>query len=116
MLTYNVYFSAKESSSELALLEKCYFFLENLKKTQQIESYRLLRITNPANFKDLPSFQLIVDYSSRDQLDASFAFMRSDSRFKEAPHSYIMDMVQDFRVSFAEDAIHRAEQGAAANP
>jgi hypothetical protein len=103
MLSYHVHFSPKAEISDSELVEICHSFLRGLKSAHQIESYRLLHITDPASFQGLPRFQLIVDYASQQQLDDSLAFMRSDNRVGNPPHGQIMNLVSDFRVSFSRD-------------
>ncbi len=103
MHSYHVHFTPKADVGDAELIEKCHAFLRSLKDDGQIESYRLIRITNPASFPALPRFQLIVDYRSQEQLDGSFAFMKSANRIGSPPHGEIMHMVSDFRVSFSED-------------
>jgi hypothetical protein len=103
MLSYHVHFSPKAEISDSELVETCHSFLQSLKSAHQIESYRLLHITNPASFQGLPRFQLIVDYVSQQQLDDSFAFMSDGNRVGNPPHGRIMKLVSDFRVSFSQD-------------
>lgn len=103
MHSYHVYFSPKAEVNESELITNCHLFLRDLKESDQIQSYRLIRITNPASFQGLPRFQLIVDYSSQKQLDDSFTFMKTSNRIGTPPHGHIMHMVSDFRVSFSED-------------
>jgi len=103
MPSYHVYFSPKSDTSDSDLIDKCHSFLRDLKANRQIESYRLIRITNPTSFSALPKFQLIVDYFSPQQLDSSFAFMKDANRISSPPHGIIMELVSDFKVAFSED-------------
>lgn len=103
MPSYHVFFSPKPDVPEAELIEKCHAFLRELKAQGQIESHRLIRITNPASFAELPKFQLIVDYHSQQQLNDSFAFMKSADRISSPPHGSIMESVSVFKVAFSED-------------
>ena len=103
MSSYHVFFSPKPEVEAVDLIEKCHAFLRGLQAQGQIESYRLIRITNPASFPELPQFQLIVDYHSPQQLNESFAFMKSAGRIAAPPHGEIMESVSIFKVAFSED-------------
>jgi len=103
MPSYHVYFSPKSETSDSELIDKCHSFLGDLIANHQIQSYRLIRITNPASFPALPKFQLIVDYCSQQQLDGSFAFMKDSNRITSPPHGLIIPLVSDFKVAFSED-------------
>ena len=78
-------------------------FLDELKALGQVRAYRILCITSPGNFAGLPRFQAIVDYASKEELDASFAFMRQPGKMTDGAHGELISRVTDFRVSFSID-------------
>jgi hypothetical protein len=102
MTSYHVFFSAKSESDEPPLIAATHALAAELTTAQKIRSHRFLRITNPANFADLPRFQLIVDCDDQTGLDFAMAHVRA--RIHDGPHGEILRRVSDFKVCFSTDA------------
>ena len=102
MTSYHVFFSAKAEADEPALIAATHALSAELIAAGKIRSHRFLRITNPANFPELPRFQLIVDCADQTGLDAAMAHIRL--HIHEGPHGEILRLVGDFKVSFSVDA------------
>jgi hypothetical protein len=103
MISYHVFFTPKPDVEERTVIAVAHEFLKELEAARKLRAYRILRVTNPANFEGLPRFQAIVDYGSQQELDASFAFMHQPGMVETGAHGELMKMVADFRVSFTAD-------------
>jgi hypothetical protein len=103
MISYHVFFTPKPGIEDDHVVELAHRFFKQLISEKKLRGYRILRVTNPANFQALPRFQAIVDYESQQELDESFAFMRQPQKKEEGAHGELMKMVADFKVSFTID-------------
>lgn len=63
--------------------------------------YRILQMTNKVSFDTLPDYHLIVDYASEEDLRKEFKGMKA--HYKNEPHSPLMTMVSNFKVTFSTD-------------
>jgi hypothetical protein len=90
MISYNIFFTPKPEVADAQVVGLAHEFLNTLKSEKKIHGYRILRVTNPANFEGLPRYQAIVDYESQQALDASFAYMRP-GKMKEGAHGNLME-------------------------
>lgn len=111
MRSYHVHFTAKSGIQPEDLIGQVHLLMRQQMAENYAIGYRLLRLINKASFQDLPDFQLIVDYESESALNLAFETMKM--RYREEPHSSLMHMVSDFRVSFSTDETH-AGQGTGA--
>jgi hypothetical protein len=103
MISYHVFFTPKPEAEQQSVIAAAHEFFGQLKAERKLSGYRILQVTNPANFKGLPHFQAIADYESQEELDESFAFMREPGRKEAGAHGDLMRMVTDFKVSFTTD-------------
>lgn len=104
MISYNVFFSPRPGIDEQRVAACARRLLDELRAVKKLRDYRILRVTNPAGFQELPRFQVIVDYQSQQELDDSLAFMRQPGRVKSGAHGELVGLVTDFKVSFTADA------------
>ena len=104
MVAYQVFFTAKREAEEAQIVASLHEFLGALRSDEWILGYRLLRVTDAASFAGLPQFQAIIDFESREKLDAAMAHMRDPSRLEVGPHGVLMEGVGEFRVCFSADA------------
>jgi hypothetical protein len=104
MISYNVFFSPRPGIDEQQVIASAKRLLDELRSAGKLNSYRILRVTDPASFKELPRFQVIIDYLSKEALEESLAFMRQPGRVKTGAHGAIVELVTDFKVSFTADA------------
>ncbi|HXB02001.1 MAG TPA: DUF6614 family protein [Opitutaceae bacterium] len=103
MISYNVFFTPRSGIEDQRVIALAHEFLAKLKTEKKIRGYRILRVTNPASFSDLPQFQAIIDYESQQELDDSMAFMRQAQKIKEGAHGELIELVTNFKVSFTVD-------------
>lgn len=103
MISYHVFFTPKVGVEDQRVIESAHRFFQQLQAEKKLRGYRILCVTNTANFQALPRFQAIADYESQQELDESFAFMRLPQKKEEGAHGELMSMVADFRVSFTID-------------
>ena len=103
MISYHVFFTPKPQVDEASAIAAAHRFFQQLESEKKLRAYRILKVTNPASFPALPRFQAIVDYTSQQEMDDSFAFMREPRRKEEGAHGELMRMVTDFKVSFTSD-------------
>ncbi|MCX6972171.1 MAG: hypothetical protein NTV93_18750 [Verrucomicrobia bacterium] len=103
MISYHVFFTPKPGMEDDHVVELAHRFFKQLISEKKLRGYRILRVTNPANFQALPRFQAIADYESQQELDESFAFMHQPQKKEEGAHGELMKMVADFKVSFTTD-------------
>ncbi|HXC01967.1 MAG TPA: DUF6614 family protein [Opitutaceae bacterium] len=103
MISYNVFFTPKAGVEEPRVTALAHEFLTKLQTKNKIRGYRILRVTNPASFSDLPQFQAIIDYESQQELDDSMAYMRQAQKIKEGAHGELIELVTNFKVSFTID-------------
>ncbi|MGJ8644486.1 MAG: DUF6614 family protein [Luteolibacter sp.] len=101
MNSYHVYFSPKEGVSPQDLINQVHEFMASQIHTNFAVGYRILKMTNKASFDTLPDYHLIVDYASEEDLQKGFKGMKS--QYKEEPHSPLMTMVSNFKVTFSTD-------------
>jgi hypothetical protein len=102
MISYNVYFTPKDTIPEPEALEIVHSFMRGLDAKGMITAYRVLRINNKVNFDQLPKYQLIVDYETEEQSTRTFDFIKNGEATKE-PHKSLMTMTKEFKISFSED-------------
>lgn len=103
MISYHVFFTPKAGIEDLRVVDTARKFFDELKTERKVRGYRILRVTNAGSFQALPRFQAIVDYDSQEELDASFAFMRTPNKKEDGAHGELMKMVAEFKVSFTSD-------------
>ena len=104
MHSYHVFVSPKDEIESEDLENQIKEFLDQQKAENQLQSYSILEYTDKGSFGELPSYQIIRNYSSEQDLQAAFAAMRPDA-YKEAPHAPLMTMVKDFKVAFSKDIL-----------
>jgi hypothetical protein len=107
MHSYHVHFTAKAGIPSDEIIGQVHLFMRQQMAENYATAYRLLRLTNKASFQELPDFQLIVDYESESALALAFEGMKM--HFTEEPHSSLMQMVSEFRVSFSIDEVHAGQ-------
>jgi hypothetical protein len=103
MISYNVFFTPRTGIEDQRVTALAHEFLTKLQTEKKIRGYRILRVTNPASFSDLPQFQAIIDYDSQQELDDSMAFMRQAQKIEEGAHGELIELVTNFKVSFTID-------------
>ena len=103
MISYHIFFTPKPGVADAQVVSLAREFLETLKSEKKIYGYRILHVTNPASFRELPRFQAIVDYEFQQDLDDSFTFMRPPQKLKEGAHGKLLEQVAEFKVSFTTD-------------
>jgi len=111
--SYHVYFSPKEGVFPEMLLKQVHEFMKTQVPGNFAEAYRILRMHDKASFENLPDYQLIVDYSSEENLQKGFNGMKA--HYRNEPHSLLMTMVSDFRVAFSIDEKPISEQDSRGN-
>ncbi len=104
MVSYNVFFSPRPGVEDATVVAAVRRLLDGLRAEGQLRGYRILRVTDRASFTGLPRFQVIVDYATPAEQEASLAFMRQPGRVREGAHGDLLGLVTDFRVSFTADA------------
>ena len=65
MISYHVFFTPKPGIEDDHVVELAHRFFKQLISEKKLRGYRILRVTNPANFQALPRFQAIADYKSQ---------------------------------------------------
>jgi len=104
MISYSVFFTPKAGVEDVAAVAATRRFLETLKAGGRLRGYRILRVANSASFPALPRFQVIADFASQEELDATMAFMQEPGKVMTGPHGEMIALVGEFKVSFAADA------------
>ena len=103
MISYNVFFSPRTGIDEQRVIAAVRRVLDELRVAMKLRNYRILRVTNPASFRELPQFQAIIDYESQEELDDSLRFMRQPGKVHEGAHGELIEFVTEFKVSFTKD-------------
>jgi hypothetical protein len=103
VISYNIFFSAREGIPETQVTTAAKRFLDYLLAERKLRQYRILQVTNPASFQGLPRFQAIADFASQQEMDESFAFMNQPGKVHEGVHGELVSLVTDFKVSFTAD-------------
>ncbi|MEO0793984.1 MAG: hypothetical protein AAFX93_02415 [Verrucomicrobiota bacterium] len=101
MVSYNVYFSPRDGTPVEELIAQVHRFMATQVAGNRAVAYRILKMNNKTSFSELPDFHLIVDYESEEDLKAAFGKMSGE--YTKKPHSPLMSMVGDFKVSFSVD-------------
>ena len=101
MNSYHVFFSSKPEvalSDVEAILKK--FVRYEIEHNLMLNA-RVLKMTDKANFQDLPDYHFIADYET--EADGEKAMENMKKRYKEEPHASLMSMVTEFRVAFSKE-------------
>lgn len=101
MITYSIYFTKKADVDEAELLAKAKAFADLLAEQRQIHHYEFIRITNKANFTEMPAFRLEIYFDSQAQMDVCFGLVKQ-RHMQSPPHSSLMNSVSEFKVTFGE--------------
>ncbi len=102
MNSYHVFVSPKPDVPVADFEDRVRLFLEDQLAGNSLKAYRILRFSTEGNFKELPTYQVICDYTCEADLKEAFAAMKPD-QWKQDPHAEMMRMVSVFRVAFSSD-------------
>ena len=73
MILYNVWFSFKSGSDEIAEIEKAHTFLDDLKSRANLHGYRLMKNRAAREKSKLASYQLMAEFADGAQFGLPFA-------------------------------------------
>ena len=100
MKSYHVAITLNENTSEKEFIEQFEVFAKDQLEQTETESYRVLKLTDKANWPEQPDYLIIFDYKdSKRRLQAN---NRMEKIYTQKPHSSLMKMVSEFKISFSE--------------
>ena len=102
MIAYNVFYSVKDGIEEEKVLKLTLAFIEQLLSHQLIIDASCQKLTNKANFTQMPDFHVSVNFHSHRDMDEVFSFVRT-TLMETYPHSELMKSVKEFKVTFTEE-------------
>ncbi len=102
MILYNVWFSFKPGSDDLAELAKTRAFLDDLQSRAKLHSYRLMKNRAPRDKSKLASYQLMAEFSDPPQFALPFAEV-GHIGIHSGHHGAMIENVGEFMVEVFED-------------
>ena len=102
MILYNVWFSFKPGSDELAEIDKARAFLDGLQSRAKVHAYRLMKNRASKDKSKLPSYQLMAEFENGEQFGLPFTEV-VQLGIHSGPHGAMIENVDDFMVEVFED-------------
>jgi hypothetical protein len=96
MLHYNVWFDLKADVPEAEAITTIRLFLDQLRTTNQIAGYNLLRNAAVPPKTTLLPFQAIIEFQDGKQFSTAFSDLRQ-AGIHNGPHGVIVEMVTQIR-------------------
>lgn len=102
MIFYNVWFSFKPNTDETAELDKVKTFLESLRESSKIHSYRLLKNYDKQSKSRLPRYQVIAEFLDENQFSLPFEEV-TQIGIRSGLHGIMIENVEAFVVEVFRD-------------
>jgi hypothetical protein len=102
VILYNVWFSFKSGSDEIAELAKARTFLDDLKDRAKLHAYRLMKNRAPREKSKLASYQLMAEFTDGPQFGLPFAEV-GQIGIHSGRHGAMIENVDEFMVEIFED-------------
>jgi len=102
VILYNVWFSFKSGSDEIAEIAKTRHFLNDLKSRQKLHGYRLMKNRTQPEKTKLPPYQLMAEFADSDQFAQPFAEVGKIG-LHSGKHGAMIENVEEFKVEVFED-------------
>ncbi len=100
MYTYHVYFTPKETITDLEVFEIIKRFGDHEVRENLMMDYALTKFEDKASFPELSDFYFIANYRCKVDQDKAMGSMKNE--YGKEPHLSLMKMVKEFRVAFSK--------------